>query len=53
MVSQTVVLGKGYLRLKPEFGFPVRTLDVNVHTGLFQGEEESPERPFSKESSLG
>lgn len=49
MVGQTVALGKRNLRLEPELGFPVRALDVNMHPGFLQGEEEGPEGTLSKD----
>jgi len=48
LFAQAVILRLSDHRLKPEFSFAVRTLHVNVHSGLFPGEKVKPEAPITK-----
>ena len=42
LFRQASILRQRNHGLKPEFGFPVRTSDVNVHLTLLAGEEVKP-----------
>jgi hypothetical protein len=42
-IAQAMILRQGDDWLKPELGFPICTGHVDVHTGLFAGEEVKPE----------
>ena len=58
LLTQTVILRLGDHRLKPEFGFAVWTLHVDVRSGLFPREKVKSKAPIAKygrthELSLG
>ena len=48
-VVQAVILRQFDLRLKPEFRFPVRVMNVHVEPGLLAREEKEPESVLAKD----
>jgi len=48
LLTQTVILRLSDHRLKPELGFAVWTLHVNVHAGLFPREKAKSKAPVAK-----
>jgi hypothetical protein len=47
-IAQAVILRHRDHWLKPELGLPVRAGHMDVHTGLFAGEEVKPERAIAE-----
>jgi hypothetical protein len=48
LLTQAVILRLGDHRLKPEFGFAVRALHVDVHSGLLSREKVKSKAPVAK-----
>jgi hypothetical protein len=48
-IVQTMILRQGYLGLKPEFCFPIRTLRVDVPSNFLAGEKIETETSIPKD----